>query len=147
MVIKIKYPCNFSKVMMFMKWQAEDGIKHFRDDYPEKIKDPQELWHKIKPRVTYKKDPKGIELFQSYQTLFYNNYYDEPGAGDCDCFVVTLLTACFANNLPYKIVLAGRDTHNPVHIYIKIKGKVLDMTRPKFNSERYYPYLQEFSFP
>lgn len=146
MILRVKYPDDFRRVMLYMKWQAEDGIRHFRDDYPGGFDAPEDLWDELRPRVRYKKDPKGIELFQTYQTLMYANYWGIPGAGDCDCFTVTLLTACMANDLPYRIVLAGREPAAPVHIYIKVCGRVMDMTRSDFDSERPYPLRQEFTF-
>lgn len=99
--------------------------------------------------VVYKLDPRGNELLQTMQTMMEGDYYGTPGAGDCDCFTITML-AC--NEVqPYKcrqwVMLAGREKSNPVHIYSGVDWKgqsiALDLTNQAAGYERPYPLTQK----
>lgn len=145
----MQYP-NLQEALLFFKAQVLDSVKYCFDNTP-KFDTPEELFNYLKIRTTYKNDPKGRELFQSSQTLFDNNYHGIVGAGDCDCFTLTCLACCIANDW-YKIgiVLAGRSSIKPSHIYQYIDWKgtryYMDLTNKIFNQTRYYPYTQEINF-
>jgi hypothetical protein len=79
--------------------------------------------------------------------LFENNFWNVPGAGDCDCFTILALSMCVAHGwMDQEIVLAGRSKLSPVHIWSRIKwnGKWydFDLTQPYFNSTRPYKFKQ-----
>jgi hypothetical protein len=108
---------------------------------------PEGLFNLIKANVVYRNDPKGIELLQTSQTMFENNYHGIRGAGDCDCFTITALAALMVNGFTdNEIVLAGRTNREPSHIYCRTfwnnEWKVLDLTEPFYNQERKYKYKQ-----
>jgi len=108
---------------------------------------PEGLFKLIKANVTYHDDPKGVELLQSSQTLFEDNYHGVRGAGDCDCFTITALASLMVNGFTdNEIVLAGKSSRQPSHIYCRTwyngEWYVLDLTEPFFNKERNYKYRQ-----
>lgn len=106
-------------------------------------KSPRELWDTLKDQIIFKHDPENTELLQSMQTLLtVKNYHREPGAGDCDCFVITVTTCALLKQWPVKIVLAGREPARPVHIYNIVKNYDFDLTQPEFNTRRNYDYIQ-----
>lgn len=145
MILKTRYPSRFSVVMQHFKNQVRDSLPHAAKDYPAgSIADAWQLWDELRPRVTYVNDPSGLELFQSYQTLFYNNWHGKPGAGDCDCFTLSTAAVATVNGLPFQIVLAGRSKTAPVHIYTEVDGIIIDLTRQKPNDARHYPIIQKF---
>jgi len=146
MILTRSYPKDFETTMKYFQLQVVDSCKQFRRDYPPgSFRSAKQVWDHFKPLLIFKNDPNGNELFQSYRTLMgEGNLHGMPGAGDCDCFSLLSCTVAEVNRLPYTVVLASRYRDYPVHIYTKIQGKVIDFTRPKFNTARYYPYLQEF---
>ena len=106
------------------------------------------MYEYFKNRVTYHNDPPGVELIQSPGTMFENNYWGKAGYGDCDCFVVLLLSCLWANNMNKNwILLYGRTKKWPSHISLatEFEGQdyFMDLTERKFNSERFYPFRQE----
>ncbi len=112
---------------------------------------PEEIFYYLKKHTQYVSDPKGIELFQGTKTLFFENYHDTPGAGDCDCFTITALAFLLASNFNNcGAVLVGRSRKTAVHIYayVIIDGNIqyLDLTNKVFNFERSYPYKQLIPF-
>jgi len=132
--------------MQHFKNQVRDSLPAAARDYPPgTIADAYELWDELRPRVIYVNDPTGLELFQSYETLFYKNWHGRSGAGDCDCFALTTAAVATVAGLPFEIVLAGRSKAAPVHIYTEVQGIIVDLTRPKINDARHYPYLQKFA--
>ncbi len=145
MILKVRYPTRFSVVMQHFKNQVRESLPQAAKDYPAgAINSAEELWDALRPRVHYVNDPHGLELFQSYQTLFYNNWHGKPGAGDCDCFTLATAAVATVSNLPFQIVLAGRTKTAPVHIYTEVDGLIVDLTRPRINDARHYPILQKF---
>jgi transglutaminase-like putative cysteine protease len=101
----------------------------------------------LKASTTYKLDPKGIELLQSMPTLFEDNYWGLPGAGDCDCFSIAYAACMNVINIPCKFVLAGREPGQFVHVYCIIfyRGAwyPVDLTNAEFGTERNYKYTLE----
>lgn len=132
--------------MELLRLQACQSCSQFSEDQDcYNITSAADLWNNLKPRITYQKDPKGVELFQTYETLFYNNFHGKPGHGDCDCFVISTLGAAAACGLDCKVVLAGRDKQTPVHIWCEVDGIPFDLTNPVLGTERPYPYTQKFN--
>jgi len=146
MILKQKYK-DINDTLKHIKIQISDGVPFALSKCPA-FKDPEELFTWLKKRVTYKNDPKGIELLQTLPTLLCDNWHNIPGAGDCDCFTISTITLMIAQGWKdIKIILVGRNKNAPVHIYTVIywKGsrKVLDLTNKKYNQERTYPLIQE----
>ena len=140
------YPSDFHEVIECLRLQACESVSQFQSDVDcSRINSAKDLWNNLKPRITYCKDPKGVELFQTYETLFYNNFHGKSGHGDCDCFVISTLAGAAACGLPCKVVLAGRDKKTPVHIWCEVDGYAFDLTNPTFNTFRPYPFIQKFS--
>lgn len=123
--------------------QIQDSIP-FAKTFVPKFGNPKDIFYFLKRNTTYKNDPPGIELLQSMQTLFENNYYGKPGYGDCDCFTIAYTAACLSQDIPVCIVLAGRKKNQFVHIfnYVEFMGSWVpaDLTQPIFDNERHYPY-------
>jgi hypothetical protein len=108
---------------------------------------PEQMFKTLKNMVTYKNDPPGTELLQSVTTLFDSNYWGVPGAGDCDCFTILVLSMCVANGWnDQEIVLAGRSKLSPTHIWSRVKFNGewfdFDLTQPYFNTHRPYKFKQ-----
>jgi hypothetical protein len=137
---------DINQVMDGIRTQIIDSVDYCYSRFSG-FTDPRELFAYLKQITTYVPDPERIELLQTAQTLFENNYHGTPGAGDCDCFTI-LAHACFiANGFGVSsIVLTGRDPHLPVHIYSLIKNGsqvyIFDLTNPFIDMERFYPYKQ-----
>ena len=105
------------------------------------------MFNYLKSITTYRNDPPGVELLQSVPTLLGNNYWGVPGAGDCDCFSILVLTCCLVNGWNnQEIILAGRSKLAPVHIWTRVKYNGTwydtDLTQSFINSVRPYKYTQ-----
>lgn len=141
MIKKIAYPTSFDQVMAYFKIQVVDSLPFAFRVVPV-FDHPEDLFYWLKDRTKYRNDPKGVEFFQTLQTLFKNG-----GCGDCDCFTIATV-ACMVKNgwKDFNVVLVGRSKSYPVHIYTDIvwagRRYVLDLTNPRFNMERFYPYRQ-----
>lgn len=110
--------------------------------------DCEYLFQLLKDSTTFINDPPQTELLQTMQTLFKNNFWNVSGAGDCDCFVITVTACCIVAGIETRIVLAGRQKGNAVHIYNEVKddsGKwqPFDLTQDFYKEKRFYPYLQK----
>ena len=145
MKLKKKY-IDINDTLKGIKIQILDSVNYTRENIP-RFENPEQAFEWCKQNTSYKNDPKNIELLQSVQTLFENNYHSIPGAGDCDCYSILCGAICIVNKWKFDIVLVGRDSRSPVHIYnlIYFKGDpyIFDLTNPKFNYERPYPLIQE----
>jgi len=148
MISKVKYT-DINAVMDGIRIQVIDSLDFCVNDMP-KFSSPEQMFNNLKNMITFKHDPPGVELLQSVPSLFNNNYWGIPGAGDCDCFTILVLSMCIANGWnEQEIVLAGRVKKAPVHIWSRVKwrGKWYDMdlTQPFFNYPRdiykFYQYL------
>jgi hypothetical protein len=139
---RIYQNADLGLTMEGIRLQIQDSIPYAKINCH--YTNPKDIYTFLKRQVTYKNDPPGIELVQSMQTLFENNYYGVPGMGDCDCFTTTYTACCIAARVPVCIVLAGRKKNQFVHIYnaVKYLGEWVpaDLTQPTFNDERYYAY-------
>lgn len=136
---------SLTHTLRMIKAQALEGLPYVKKEIPGKMK-PDELFDYLKDRVTYRNDPKGIELVHTPQTLFEDNYHGKPGAGDCDDFSMLSIAALKAQGVPEKdinIVLTGKSRKTPKHIYLSVNGTPFDLTNSYYGQERTYPYKQE----
>jgi len=132
--------------MRGIRQQVIDSLEFCVNEMP-RFDDPEQMFKALKNMVTYKNDPPGTELLQSVPTLFKNNYWGIPGAGDCDCFSILVLSMCVANGWnKQEIILAGRSKLMPVHIwtvvYFEGKRYAMDLTNAYCNIERDYKFIQ-----
>lgn len=147
-VIEFREPYkNINTTLYWLVEQAKTGIPYCREAFPE-FRDPAEMYQYFNGRVTYHNDPPGVELIQSPGTMFENNYFGISGAGDCDCFVTLLLSACWANGWGETyICLYGNSKKFPSHISMMIifdgRPYYMDLTEKKFDVERDYTNKQE----
>jgi hypothetical protein len=133
--------------MQYLMKQSELSLPFMRGFIPlNEIHTPEEFFNFMKSKTTFIEDPPETELLQTAQTLFTNNFHGVPGGGDCDCLCIAAIAGLYWLNVPVYVMLAGRQTINPVHIYLKVldKGKLksFDLTEQFYNSEREYPYKQ-----
>lgn len=128
-----------------IKRQAAEGVPYMRNKLPAGMSRRQ-LFNYLKDRVTYKHDPKGIELVHTPQSFFEDNYHGKNAHGDCDDFTAVAIAALKAQGIPesrINVVLTGRSKNNPRHIYLNIDGLPFDLTNDNIGEERTYPYKQE----
>jgi hypothetical protein len=146
-VVKRQYK-DINDTLKSIKIQIIDGLDFALNECPQ-FKNPEQLYNWLLARCTYENDPKDVELLQCLPTLLTeDNEHGIPGAGDCDCFSIALVTLLVAQGWDnINIVLAGRSKKCPVHIWVEIKwrgkNQTLDLTNRKFNKERYYPLTQK----
>ena len=151
MKLKQKYK-DINDTLRHMKIQIQESIP-FADNVVPNFSTPEELFYWMKKKVRYKKDPSDTELLQTMPTMFLGKYWGIPGAGDCDCFVISTLASMISLGWDdLFIALVGREKKAPVHIYTVIywkgKRKVFDLTNRDFNYERdNYNYIQELPVP
>jgi hypothetical protein len=148
MIKKEKYT-DINAVMRGVRIQVIDSLYFCVNEMP-RFDTPEQMWNNLKNMVVFKHDPPGVELLQSVPTLMTNNFWGVPGAGDCDCFTILVLSMCIANGWnDQRIVLAGRSKRAPVHIWSEVKYKdrwyCMDLTQPFFDYPRkkykFYQYL------
>jgi len=107
------------------------------------FKNPCEIFNYFKKLVTFKYDPKGVELIQNPYTLLENNYHGISGAGDCDCFSTLIISYCMAKKIPCSILLFGKSKKSAQHISVDVNGVNVDLTNPKCDLIRPYNYYQK----
>jgi hypothetical protein len=137
---------DINATMRGIRQQVIDSLEFCVNEMP-RFDDPEQMFKALKNMVTYKNDPPGTELLQSVPTLFKNNYWGIPGAGDCDCFSILVLAMCVAHGWnKQEIILAGRSKLMPVHIwtvvYVDGKRYSMDLTNAYCNVERNYKFIQ-----
>jgi hypothetical protein len=139
---------DLAHTLQAIKIQVEDSLPYIGKYIPRSIKTPAELFKFLKTKTTYQKDPQGIELLQTVQTLM-----NRGGRGDCDCFTILTLAAChYLGFSPQFIALVGKTKASPTHIYSLVydesKKKIcaLDLTNPTYCMERSYNYRQILPF-
>lgn len=151
MAILVTQYTDINATMRGIILQVRDSIEWTRANMPI-YSNPEQMYNNLKTLTTYRNDPPGVELLQSVQTLFENNYWGVSGAGDCDCFSILVLTCCLCNGWnEQEIILAGRSKLAPVHIWTKVKfgGKWynMDLTQTFVNSVRPYKFTQALPVP
>lgn len=150
MVEKMPYQ-NLDHALRLFRKQVMEGVPYAQEQLP-RFTSPEQIFKWLKLRTTYKNDPKGTELFQTLPTLLDDNYHGLTGSGDCDCFTIAALSVLLANGFTdCGIVLVGRKSWQPVHIYAYVvddggQRKYLDLTNKVYNYERPYPYKQHIPF-
>lgn len=144
---------NLQHTLKAIKRQVEDSLPFIEKYIPNDIRDPQELFYFLRDKVVYRKDPKGVELLQTVQSLIDDNWHGIPGAGDCDCFTILSLAAFqYLGFEPSQVALVGRKKSGPSHIYTlvydpsKKKMCAFDLTNPYYCMERKYKYRQILDF-
>ena len=149
MILKKKY-LTLNDTLNHIRLKVQESIP-FCSAFVPNSNSPENLFLWMKPFLTYRKDPDGIELLQSAETLIKNNYWGVSGMGDCDCFSIFCISACMVQGWKGKkiwIKLAGRNKTSPVHIWsgVDINGKeyAMDLTNNVPNFERPdYQYIQK----
>ena len=144
-IIKVPYT-DINATMRGIRIQVVDSLNFCVNEMPT-FDNPEQMFKALRNMTTYKNDPPNVELIQSVETLFNQNYWGIRGAGDCDCFTVLVLAMCCAHGWnEQEIVLVGRSKLAPVHIWstVKYNGKrySMDLTNAYFNIERKYKYIQ-----
>jgi len=132
-----------------IKAQALEGVPYMRKALPAGM-DPEEIFDFLKKRITYKHDPKGIELVHTPQSFFEDNYHGKPAHGDCDDFSVVGIAALKAQGIPegkINVVLTGRSKKIPRHIYLQVNDQIFDLTNDSIGEERKYPFKQVIPLP
>lgn len=139
-----KYPyVSLDDTIKQMGVQIEESVD-FADTFIPESTDPAYIFHCLKSNVTYKHDPVGIELLQSMPSLFNDNYWGIPGAGDCDCFTIASVACAIARDIPVRLVLVGNSPDAPSHVYCQMKdrGKWVDfdLVAPMYGITKPYKY-------
>jgi len=144
MILKTKYK-DLDHTLKALRQQIIDSLNycHSKNFY---FRSPREMYYFFLPQIQYKNDPAGIELLQTAQTLFENNYHNIPGAGDCDCFTCLVCAVAALNNWKQRIVLCGNTKKGAVHIFSQIyfdgNWQTCDLTARLFNTHKKYKYYQ-----
>lgn len=142
---------DLDDTLVHLKYQVLDSIKYAANNVPH-FDTPKELYNFLKRRVTYRNDPKDRELLMTMQTMMNGTRTGQPGAGDCDDFTITSLASLYVNGFdPLYLILVGRSSKYPVHVYAGVKwyGKIqpFDLTNDRFGYERKnYIYQQILPF-
>ena len=147
MAILITPYTDINATMRGIRTQIIDSLEYCVNNMP-RFSDPAQMFSTLKNLITYKNDPQGIELLQTVQTLFEDNFWGIKGAGDCDCFTILAISCCIANGWnENSIILCGRSKLAPVHIYstVTVNGEryIMDLTNAYINIERKYKFKQE----
>lgn len=147
MVIDKPY-VSLKDTLLALKRQVRDSMPYVPQYIPYNIDTPGELFRFLKPELTYKNDPKGVEFIQTLQTLFEND-----GQGDCDCFTVAALASLiYLHFEPVYVAIVGKTRAAPTHIYAEVydrdRGKItaMDFTNPVYNMQRKYNFKQRLLF-
>jgi hypothetical protein len=150
MVGTVQYQ-NLEHTLLAIKQQVIDSLPYAEQNCTG-FNTPAQLFDWMRSWTKYVGDPKGRELLQSLPTLIERNKHGTVGAGDCDCFTIAGLACLLANGFnDVYVILAGRNTFTPRHIYAGVKwnGKVrpFDLTNSYFDVERKnYSYKQVLPF-
>ncbi len=126
--------------------QINDSLEYCYHKMP-KFETPEQLFQFCRATTTYHLDPPGDELLQTVPTMYADNWWNIPGAGDCDCFTILTISMCIVNGWnDNDIILVGRRRSAPVHIYsgVCVNGKyyTMDLTNAYINIERPYKFKQ-----
>ena len=140
MKMKIPYK-NIGHTIDMMGRQIEESLD-FAEDFVPANCTPKELFWILRQNTTYRNDPPGVELLQSMPSMFEDNYWGIPGAGDCDCFTITAVACCVAAGIPCRIVIVGNSSAAPSHVYCEVldEGKWVpfDLVNPYYGETKNY---------
>ncbi|NBT88368.1 MAG: hypothetical protein EBT51_08720 [Flavobacteriaceae bacterium] len=142
MKMKIPYR-NIAHTVEMMGKQIEASID-FANDFVPIDTDPKELFWILRQNTTYKNDPPGVELLQSMPSMFEDNYWGIPGAGDCDCFTISAVACCLVADIPCRIVIVGNNSEAPSHVYAEVldngKWTPFDLVNPYYGQTKPYAF-------
>ncbi len=140
---KVKY-VDLNHTIKAMGRQIEDSLDYASGFVPAGTS-PSALFSMLKTLTTYKNDPPGVELLQSMPSLFMNNFWGKSGAGDCDCFSITVVACCKVLNIPCRLVLVGNSPKAPSHVYVEVKDKggwvPFDLVNTFYGETKKYRYI------
>jgi len=146
MKLKRKY-IDLEDTLKALKIQVIDSLDFAVEYLPNTNLTPKQIFNFLKKDFVYVSDPDGIELLQSFPTMYsYFNYHGIYGGGDCDCATIAAAACLTVCGYPVDIALVGRSDANAVHIYC-ITGTYspvvpFDLTNDKYGQERKYPFKQ-----
>lgn len=139
---------SLEDTLKLLKLQVRDSINFASDFIPEDLESPQGFFYWLKPQLTFKKDPRGKELLQNFETLMQRN-----GRGDCDCFTIAALASAQVLQFPMMwVCLTGNTMFAPTHIYTETWDPfrkqicTIDFTNPVYNMQRSYKFKQRLPF-
>jgi hypothetical protein len=128
-----------------MSAQIAESVS-YADAFMPRSTNTLEMWSILKDNLVYKNDPPGIELLQSFPSLMEDNYWGEPGAGDCDCFTIAACACAVARGIPVRCVIVGNDPKAPSHIYCQMweDGRWIDfdLVHSDYGFTKPYKYKQ-----
>lgn len=140
---KEKYT-NLQTTVNAIGTQIADSIPFAQTWLPGGSMTPSQLFWLLRQNTTYKNDPPGIELLQSMPSLFEDNYWGIPGAGDCDCFTITAAACCIDKHIPCRLAIVGNGKL-PTHIYLEVKDNgswvPFDLVNPNYGEVKKYKYI------
>lgn len=124
-----------------MAFQVKQSLEFADNWLPQVLEGPAELFWILKNNTVYVSDPPGVELLQSMPSLFEDNYWGIPGAGDCDCFTIATIASCAVRNIPARMVLVGNGAQ-PSHVYCEVKDNgtwvPFDLVAPRYGITKDY---------
>jgi hypothetical protein len=142
MKIKIPYK-NIRHTISMMQKQIEESLD-YAEDFTPRDTTPKELFWIMRQNLTYKNDPPGVELLQSFPSMMEDNYHGTPGAGDCDCFTIAAVACCKAAGIPCRIVIVGNSPAAPSHVYCEVadggEWVPFDLVNPWYGHTKKYAY-------
>jgi hypothetical protein len=118
MKMKVPYQ-NIAHTIDMMQRQIEESLD-YAEDFTPRNTTPKELFWIMRNNLTYKNDPPGVELLQSFPSMMEDNFHGKPGAGDCDCFTIAAVACCKAAGIPCRIVIVGNSAIAPSHVYAEV---------------------------
>lgn len=140
---KVKYK-NLQHTLDAMGRQIKDSLD-YAQGFVARGTSPKELFWFLKTMTTYKNDPPGVELLQSMPSLFEDNFWGIPGAGDCDCFSITAAACCKVLNIPCRLVVVGNSPKAPSHVYVEVKDNgswvPFDLVNTFYGETKKYRYI------
>ena len=142
MRMKVPYRSLGHTIKMMQK-QIEESLEYAHDFIPRNTT-AKELFFILRQNTTYKHDPPGVELLQSFPSMMQDNYHGIPGAGDCDCFTIAAIACCVEAGIPCRIVIVGNSKAAPTHVYAEVldQGKWMpfDLVNPYYGHTKKYKY-------
>ena len=142
MRMKIPYK-NIGHTIDMMGKQIENSLDYAETFVPRNTT-PKELFWILRQNTTYHNDPKGVELLQSMPSMFEDNYWGIPGAGDGDCFTISAIACCKVANIPCRIVIVGNSPVAPSHVYAEVlddgKWTPFDLVNPYYGQTKSYKH-------
>jgi hypothetical protein len=141
---KIPYR-SLDHTLKAMAVQIKDSLE-FADRFLPQTTSVDEIWRILKDNLTYKHDPPGVELLQSFPSLMQDNYWGVPGSGDCDCFTIAAIACAVVRGFPARAVVVGNSKEAPSHIYAELwdgnKWVIFDLVNTTLGETKDYKFVQ-----